>query len=141
MAILFATKTTDGKPIGFKCVRATTWEDEFVVLDEATGNPVNLTGIDDLVMRIRTRVESPDVVMELSVSNQRLTVLDAPAGRVGLAVTTAQSLAEFPENYHRKRRYVTDALIVRPGPEYEPAIAGKVTVLPQITRAYQPLPE
>lgn len=137
MAILFATKTTEGQPIGFKCVRGTRWEDEFIVIDETTGLPVNLTGIVGMVMRARTGINSPTVVIELSIANGRLAVIDAPAGRVGIDVSTATSLLNFPVNSNRKAKYVTDALIERAGPEYEPAISGKITVLPQVTRPYE----
>lgn len=141
MAVLFATTTTDGKPIGFKTVRGTLWEDEFIVVDQSTGDPVNLTGIKGIVMRARERVDAPEVVMELSTDNERLVVLDAVAGRVGITVNSAESVTEFPAADFRKKRYVTDALIVREGDdgdEYEPAISGRITVYPQITRANEP---
>lgn len=132
MAILFATETSAGSPIAFKLVRGTEWEDDFQLTDQATGDPIDLTGVVRIVMRIRKTIGSA-VVLELSTTDSTLVVTTALTGSVGIRVDTATTNT-FPTNNHKRAKYVYDALIERTAGEYEPAIGGKVTVLPSVTR-------
>lgn len=126
MAIRFAKAN-------FSLVRGTKWEDDVILEDSVTGLAVNLTGITGMLMRIRKTISSA-ILLELSVSNGRLIVVDAVAGRIGFRVLSAITLT-LPENSFKRAKYVYDAIIQRTALEYEPAVGGKVTVLPQVTRA------
>lgn len=137
MAIVFATKDADGKSISFTLVRGTRWEDDVTIQDQSTGDPVDLTGIVSAMMRIRTDIADATHVMELSMDNGRLEVVDAPTGKVGIRVSSAQTL-EFPQNDNRKAKYITDMVIERSAGEYEAGIGGNVFVLPQVTRPTEP---
>lgn len=129
MAILFGSAS-------FRMVRGTRWDDDIVLTDEATGDAVDLTGVERVLMRIRASTNSTSVLLELSteLANGRLVILDAAAGRVGIRVNSQTTHDSFPANNNRKAKYVYDALIERTTDEYEPAVGGKVTVLPQISR-------
>lgn len=133
MAIIFATATSGGLPIAFKFVRGTRWDDDFQLTDQTTGDAIDLTGIAGLVMRVRSTIASTTVLLELSVDNGLLAVTDAATGSVGIRVPSATTQT-FPANGFKKAKYVYDAVIERTAGEYEPAISGKVTVLPQVTR-------
>lgn len=133
MAILFATQTADGSPIAFKFVRGARWDDDFQLVDQATGDPIDLTGVTRILMRVRTRVNASSVLMELSTTNGRLVITNAATGSVGIRINSADSNS-FPANGHRKAKYVYDAVIELTAGEYEPAIGGSVTVLPQTSR-------
>lgn len=134
MAIIFATETSAGLPITFTLVRGTRWEDDFQLVDQVTGNPVDLTGIVGLMIRTR-RSPGSAILLEMSVDDGRLVMVDAATGRVGIRVDS-ETTRLFPENGHRKAKYVYDAVIERSAGEYEPAISGKITVLPQVTRPW-----
>lgn len=133
MSILFATQTAAGEPIVFKFVRGTPWSDDFQLVEQATSEPIDLTGIEGLLMRVRTRTGASTVVYELSTANDTLVVNDAATGMVGIRLNSAQTNT-FPANGHRKGKYVYDVLIERTPGEFEPAIGGKITVLPQVSR-------
>lgn len=137
MSFLFASTTSDGKPLTFALVRGMVWNDDFILVDQATGLPIDLTGIAGLMMRIRAAINAPGHLLELSLANNGLVIVDAAAGRVGIRVNSAATLAAFPANDHRKAKYVYDAVIERTAGEYEPAIRGKVRVDPQITRPFE----
>jgi hypothetical protein len=134
MAVTFATQDANGRPLAFRLVRGARWDDEFQLIEQSTGDPVDLTGITSMVMRCREDISGP-IVMELSLANTRLTLLDPVNGRVGIRVGSATTRT-FPENDNAKARYVADVVIERTPGEYEPGIALKVTVLPQITRPW-----
>lgn len=127
MGIVFAPV----KPIRF--VRGTRWTDEVQLVDQETGQPVNLAGITGLVLWVRRSINAP-ILLELSVDNG-LTLLNPTSGLIGIDVVSTRTL-ELPENGNRKAKYVYDAVIERAG-EYEPAVAGKLTVLPSITRPWE----
>lgn len=133
MAFLFASKDADGKSIAFSLVRGTEWQDDVQIVDQASGDPVDLTGIASMMMRIREDIASADHLMELSIANGRLVLVDAAAGKVGIRVTSEQTL-EFPQNDNAKAKYVSDIVIERTSGRYEPGVAAKVKVLPQVTR-------
>lgn len=116
----------------FSFVRGTKWDDDVILTDQVTGLAINLTGITGMTMRIRKTISSA-ILLELSSANGRLVVVDAVAGRIGIRVLSAITLT-LPENSFRKAKYVYDAIIQRTALEYEPAVGGKVTVLPQVTR-------
>ncbi|HEY9471113.1 MAG TPA: hypothetical protein VIQ76_16020 [Propionibacteriaceae bacterium] len=134
MAIIFATQTSDGLPLNFPLVRGTRWEDSFQLVDQVTGTPVDLTGIIGLTMRARLTISSP-ILLELSTDNGRLIVTTAATGSVDIQVDSADTLL-FPENSHRKAKYVYDVVIERAVGEFEPAIGGKIIVIPQVTRPW-----
>jgi len=128
VAIVFA-------PIAsIRVVRGTKWTDDVQLVDQATGNPVDLTGITSLVMRIRRSINTP-ILLELSMANGRLVVVNALTGLIGFRVNSAGTLL-LPENSNRKAKYLYDAVIERSAGEYEPAVSGKLTVLPSITRPW-----
>lgn len=128
MAIIFA-------PVkAIRIVRGTKWEDDLSLVDKDTGNPINLVGITSLLMRIRRSIASP-ILLELSIANGHLTIVDGAAGRIGIRVPSAMTLT-LPENGHRKARYGYDMVIERTDGEYEPAVSGKLSVLPQFTRPW-----
>jgi hypothetical protein len=134
MAIIFATETSAGLPIAFTLVRGTRWEDDFQLVDQVSGNPVDLTGIVGLMIRVRKNPGSA-ILLELSVANTLLVVTNPVTGSVGIRVDS-ETTRDFPENGHRKAKYLYDAVIERSAGEYEPAISGKIVVLPQITRPW-----
>lgn len=127
MSILFGKQT-------FTLVRGASWTDDIILTNQETGVVVDLTGIVSLKMRVREFADSP-ILLELSTApgNERLVVVDAAAGRVGFRLTTADTLL-LPENGHYRAVYLYDALIERTAGEWEPAVGGKIIVLPTITR-------
>ncbi len=128
MGIVFAGLAT------INMVRGTKWEDNVQLVDQATGDPVDLTGIVGLVMRLRRGINKP-FDLELSTANNRLVVVDAPTGLIGFRVPSAVTLT-LPELGNRKAKYAYDAIIERTAGEYEAAIKGKISVLPSITRPW-----
>lgn len=127
MAIIFA------KPDPFKIVRGTRWTDSFQLVDDATSVPIDLTGITDIVMRIRKSINSATILLELSITNTHLTLTDAATGLVSIDVLSAVTNT-FPANNNKRAGYVTDAVIERSAGEYEPAISTKVVVYPSVSR-------
>jgi len=127
MGIVFAAV----KPI--RLVRGTRWQDQVQLVDQNTGEPVDLTGIDSLVMSVRAEIDGP-VLLQLSL-DEGLDVANAAQGLVDIDVSSERTL-QFPENDHQRARYGFDALIGRAADEYEPAFSGKVTVLPSYTRPW-----
>lgn len=116
-------------------VRGATWLDTVQLVDETSGEPVSLVGVTAITMRVRQYVQAPDVLLELSLVNQRLAITDAGEGLIGIAVTAVDTL-EVPRNGDEREKYPFDAVLSRGGdPEViEPAFRGKLTVDPQITR-------
>lgn len=127
MAILFAPVA----PI--RLVRGTLWTDELQVLEQETGDPVNLAGIEGLLMRVRRSISAP-ILLELALEDG-LELVNATSGLLRFNVPSARTLT-LPENGNRKAKYVYDAVIERTPNEYEAAIAGKLVVLPCITRPW-----
>lgn len=127
MAIIFASVPT------IRIVRGTTWQDELTLVDKDSGDPVNLVGITNLLMRIRRSIASP-ILLELSLASG-LTLVDDAGGRIGISVSSADTLT-LPENGHRKTKYGYDMVIERTAGNYEPAVSGKLSVLPQFTRPW-----
>lgn len=125
MAIRFAKAS-------FSLVRGTKWDDDVILKDSVTGLVISLVGIVSMTMRIRKTIGSA-ILLELSVANGRLVMVDALNGRIGIRVPSAITLT-LPENNFKRAMYVYDALIERTAGEYEPAIGGKVKVIPQVTR-------
>ncbi len=121
-------------PASFKLVRGTGWKDRFTLVDKDSGDPVNLSGIVRIIMRVRAYINGP-VLAELSTigSPARITIVNALTGVVEINCNSAFTLT-FPANENIKATYVYDSLIERTAGEYEPATGGKVIVLPQITR-------
>ncbi|MGH8025460.1 MAG: hypothetical protein ACREO0_01925 [Pseudoxanthomonas sp.] len=128
MAIVFAPL----KPI--RIVRGTAWSDNFQLVDKATGDPVPLTPLAAMVMRIRKSINGP-ILLELSLDNGRLIVVDAPTGMGGFRCDSATTLS-LPEFGNRRAKYIYDAVLERTAGEYEPAVTGKLTVSPSITRPW-----
>lgn len=128
MGIIFASLDT------INIVRGTRWNDNVTLVDQATGEPVDLTGIEDMVMRLRRGINAP-INLEMSISNERLVLVDAAAGSIGLRVPSAVTLT-LPELGNRKAKYLYDAVIERTPGEYEAAIKGKISVQPSVTRPW-----
>lgn len=128
MGIIFAGLDT------INIVRGTRWDDNVTLVDQATGNPVDLTGITGLVMRLRRGINAA-IDMELSMANGRLVLIDAALGVIGLRVPSAITLT-LPELGNRRAKYLYDAVIERTAGEYEAAIKGKVNVQPSVTRPW-----
>jgi hypothetical protein len=119
------------KPV--RLVRGTRWQDQVQLVDENSGDPIDLEGIESLVMTVREEINGP-VILQLDLDDG-LAVADAEQGLVNIDVSSARTL-EFPENDNARAKYVFDALIEREAGEFEPAFAGKVTVLPSNTRPW-----
>lgn len=117
-----------------RLVRGTRWQDQVQLVDEGTGEPVDLAGIEGLAMTVRAQINGP-VVLELSL-DAGLTVANPTQGLVDIDVSSDATLA-FPDNGNRRAKYVFDALIERADGEREPAFAGKLTVLPSNTRPWE----
>lgn len=119
-------------PASFKFVHATVWKDQFTLIDKDSGEPVNLSGIERVIMRVRSYINGP-IIAELSTTDGTLVLTDAENGVVDINCNTAFTAA-FPQNENMKASYIYDSLIERIPNEYEPATGGKVVVLPQVTR-------
>lgn len=128
MAIVFAQLD----PITL--IRGTAWSDDFTLVDKNSGDPIDLTAITGMTMRIRKSIDSA-ILAELSVANGQLVVLDAAAGECGFRMTSAQTL-DLPANDNRRAKYIYDVVIQRSALEYEPAVTGKLTVNASITRPW-----
>lgn len=115
-------------------IRGTRWQDEVQLVEESTGEPVDLTGVEDLVMTVRRRASGP-AVFELALGNG-LAIVNAAQGLIEFDVSSERTL-EFPDNGYRRMRYVYDALIVRSDGEREPAFSGTLTVSPSHTRPWE----
>lgn len=92
----------------------------------ADGQPVNLTGA-TARMQIRRSVRAPDVVLDCTTENGRLSI-DALAGEVALVISAADT-AQLPT-----RPAVYD-LEVDLGGEVSRLVEGAVEVSPEVTRA------
>ena len=126
MAIIFAPVTT------ISVVRGTLWADDVQLIDKTTGNPVDLTGITELTSRIRRTINGP-TLLELTLANTRLVIVNPATGLIGFRVSSADTLL-LPQNGNRKAKYIYDAVIQRSALEYEAGAKGSLVVLPQITR-------
>lgn len=130
MAIVFAPLKQ------IRIIRGTAWADDVQLVDQATGAPVDLTAITSLQMRIRKSISGPSL-LALDLVDGRLVVADAEEGRIGFRVNSAGTLS-LPENRNRPAKYIFDVVIERSAGEYEPAVTGKLKVLPSITRPWEP---
>ena len=128
MAIIFAPLKR------ITVVRGTAWADDVQLIDKATSQPVDLTGITGIVMRVRKAINTP-ILMELRTADSTVVVLTPATGRIGFRVNSAGTLA-LPENSNRKAIYIYDAVIERSAGEYEAAVVGKLAVIPSITRPW-----
>jgi len=138
MAIIFATQTSDGAAITFKIVRGTRWQDSLALSDQQTGDPVDLTGVTDIIARVRKTMGSA-VLLELSVTNGRLSITDAVNGDVAIDVSSVDTNT-LPANNNKRARYLIDMEIQRSADEFEAAISGKLVVLPSVTRKLDDTP-
>lgn len=128
MAVVFA-------PIpSIRIVRGTYWSDDVQLVDKASGDPINLTGILDLTARIRQSING-EILLSMELADTRLVLVNAAQGRIGFRCPSAVTLL-LPENENRKAKYVYDVVIERTAGEYEPAITGKLTVTASITRPW-----
>jgi hypothetical protein len=127
MGIVFAAVA----PI--RLVRGTRWQDQVQLVDQNTGDPVSLADVESIDMWIRAYVNGP-VLLALSLSDG-LSIANPSSGLVDIDVSSDGTLA-LPENGNFRAKYVFDALITRTNDEREPAFAGKLTVLPAITRPW-----
>lgn len=127
MSLIFA-------PSRFKMVRGATWADEVRITDDLNV-PINLTGATEIVMRIRREPDSRLFLLELTLANGRITIVNAALGEIAILVSAAATLA-LPKAAHEVEQYVYDAVIDRGGTPkvIEPAFRGWITVEPQVTR-------
>ena len=116
-------------------VRGLTWNDQVQLVNADTQVPVDLSGVVDATMRIRRRINSAAVLLELSTTDGRLTIEPGTDGLITIQVDADDTL-DFPINSHRRARYVYDVVLDRGGTPkvLDPATGGKVTVNPQVTR-------
>lgn len=130
MALLFG-------PTTFRIVRGLTWAEQLILRDSAD-LPMNLTGA-TFIMRVRESLDATTTVLELSSTNGRLSSPTPIAGEIQILVSADDTLL-FPENGHERATYVYDLVILRAGPPQvrEPVVAGRVIVLPQVTRPWVP---
>ena len=133
MAEIFATENAAGEPIAFTIVRGTKWNTDNVQVLDSDDEPVDLTGITDLWMRVRAKTGDTDHLLELSKTNGKLVMVNASEGIFGIRCTTADTLS-LPQNDNQKARYVFDVIIEREPDEYEAALSSLLFVLPQVTR-------
>lgn len=126
MSLLFGARN-------LSCVRGATWTDTVRLVDEDTGEPINLAGVSAITMRVRRRINSDTVLLELTLANARLAVLDAADGTIGIDVSAAIT-GTLPEAGHRKAKYVFDCVLSRPSSVVEPGFKGRLSVYPQVTR-------
>ena len=118
----------------FEVYQGSTWDEE-IILRNADGTPMNLTGM-QARMQLRPEIGSAVVILDLSPSNGRLTVTDAAQGRIQLLVSAADTAA-LPLDFE-VQTYVYDLELFRslPAPEYvRKVLAGKVKCFPEVTRA------
>lgn len=128
MAIVFASVPA------IRIIRGTTWSDDLQLVDKASGDPVNLTGITELHARIRASINGP-ILLPMSLADTRLVIVNAAQGRFGFRCPSEVTLL-LPENANRKKTYIFDVVIERTVGEYEPAITSKLSVRPSITRPW-----
>lgn len=128
MAILFGSAR-------FTLVRGTRWTDDVVLTDSVTQGPIDLTGLVGAIMRVREAADDTAHLLELSVANGMLVIVDATGGTIGIRVPSAVTRT-FPENSNESALYVYDVVLERSAGEYEAAVAGKINVRPQITRPW-----
>ena len=137
MALIFASENNAGDPIEFTIVRGTRWDTDNVQLLDPDDVPVDLTGIVGLMMRIRANISDTAHVLELSIDNSKLVMVDAANGIFGIRCSSADTLL-FPQADNKKARYVTDVIIERTPDEYEAGLSALMFVLPQVTRSNEP---
>ncbi|MBT9153347.1 MAG: hypothetical protein DDT39_00004 [Firmicutes bacterium] len=117
----------------FIVYQGSTWDEE-IVLNNADGTPMNLTGM-QARMQLREEFASPSFILALDGTNGRLTVSDAVGGRLRLLVA-ALDTAALPLDFEPKV-YLYDLELFRPLPEPEyvrKVLAGRVKCFPEITR-------
>lgn len=131
MAIIFATQTSDGSAITLKWVRGTRAQDTLNLSDQQTGNPVDLSGVNAILLRVRKTINSA-VLLELSLGSG-LTVSDAVNGVIDIDVASATTNT-LPANNNKRARYLFDMEIERSAGEWEAAVSGKLIVLPSVSR-------
>lgn len=129
MAIVFAPVST------ITIVRGTDWVDDVSLVNEADQTPVDLTGALGLWMRIRETPADP-VLLDLSLADGRIVLLDAANGSIGFRVMTADTLA-LPENDHERASYGFDLVIEREVGRYEAGVRGRINVDPQYARPWE----
>lgn len=113
------------------------WEDDITIVDEVTGDPISLSGVDDLFLYVRDDYNT-DVLVRLSLTDGTLVLVDGgTGGKFGIRMSSAQTL-DFPANDHEQARYVYDTVIERTAESYEPGVAGALTVDPVVARAWEP---
>ena len=131
MSILFA-------PLSLNVVRGMTWS-ELITIKNNDGTVVDLTGVLDIVMRVRKVINTTTALIEMSKTNGRILVISAALGQIQLLVTGDDTRDNFPSNNNLKATYPYDSVIIRPGtPQIrEPGSSGKVRVKPQVTRPWE----
>lgn len=125
MAILFALAP-------LKMVRGTYWFHDTTIVDAVSGLPVDLSGIAGMLLRVREDATSP-VLLELSLANTTLIIVNALNGIVGIRASSALTNT-LPTNDHQLAAYSYDAVIERTPNEYEAALSGILLAHPQISR-------
>lgn len=88
--------------------------------------PVDLTGC-TARMQVRSQVDSPDVLLELTTANGRIEI-DALAGTLTLKLSAAETAALTWRNA------VYDLEVVHPGGQVRRLAEGQVKVKPEVTR-------
>lgn len=109
----------------FEIEQGATFSLSFRWKDDA-GVPIPLTGY-TARMQVRASVSAPVPLLELSVANGRL-VIDAPAGRVTIALDPATTAAMA------WKRGVYDLELVSPAGDVVRLVSGAVTVSREVTR-------
>jgi len=105
-----------------------TWRHSFALKGGSAANDpaLNLAGY-VARMQLRTDIPAPDVLLDMSTTNGRITV-DALAGRLDLLLSAADTAAlDFD-------RAVYDLEIESAGGEVTRVLAGTVTLSKQVTR-------
>ena len=129
MAIVFAPVST------ITIVRGTDWVDDVTLVNEADQSPVSLDGAVGLWMRIRETPADPPL-LDLSLDNGRIVVVDAENGVIGFRVYTPDTLL-LPENDHGRASYGFDLVIERQSGRYEAGVRGRINVEPQYARPWE----
>jgi len=116
---------------GFEVTQGSDWVQD-LLLEAPEGTIRPLTGY-SARMQVRKTVQSSQVEIELTVANGRI-VIDAPAGKVTLKLTAAETASLVAEN--RTQRWVCDVELVGPTGSVEriPDVAAPFIVHPNVTR-------
>lgn len=89
--------------------------------------PVNITGY-TIRCQFRSKQSSPDVLLEFTIANSKVVIVDAIGGHFMLTLTAEETAAiEF-------KSAVYDIEVVSPGGYVTRLIEGSVSVSPEITR-------